>query len=131
MADTAKERRACERFVIPGAIVHYREEGFLFSGKYSEDAFPVVDISRGGLRFLSNFAPKIAAKVALKVIFPGREAPLLLKGRVRWTSTNPGKSYKYQTGVQFAPYGGNRGDNDHSTLQEIIALEEKFRQRSG
>jgi PilZ domain len=130
MADTTKERRACERFVIAGATVHFREEGFLFSGKYHEEAFPAVDISRGGLRFLSNFPLKIAARVTLKVMIPGREDPLLLKGRVRWTSTNPGKSYKYQTGVQFAPYGSNRGDNDPATPQDIIALEEKFAKKS-
>ena len=129
MADT-KERRACERFVVSGATVHFREEGFLFSGNYSKEAFPTVDMSRGGLRFLSNVPLKIAARVTLKVVIPGREVPLRLKGRVRWTSTNPGKSYKYQTGVQFAPYGGNRGDNDHSTLQDIIALEEKFTKKS-
>lgn len=126
MGDRKEERRACERFIVPGAVVNYREEGVLFSGKYIEEAFPVFDVSRGGVRFLSNFPLKIGAKVTAKITIPGGEAPLILKGRVRWISTNPEKSYKYQIGIQFAPYGKNRGDNDHEILQKIIAVEKQF-----
>ena len=125
MADRI-ERRACERFVVPGAVVNYKEEGFLFSGKDIEEAFPVFDISRGGVRFLSNSSLKIGAKVTVKIIIPGGAAPLIVKGFVRWRSINPGKSYKYQIGIQFAPYGKEKGDNDYEILQNIIELERRF-----
>ena len=126
MAERIEERRACERFIVPGAVINYKEEGLFFSGKYLEDAFPVSDISRGGVGFLSNAPLKIDADVTMKIIIPGEGAPLILKGRVRWISLNPGKSYKYQIGIQFAAYGKHRGDNDHEILRRIIALEKQF-----
>jgi hypothetical protein len=36
------------------------------------------------------------------------------------------KSYKYQIGVQFAPYGRQKGENPPALL-EITALEERFK----
>jgi hypothetical protein len=126
MAERMQERRVCERFFIPGAVINYKEESFLFSRKYVEDAFPVSDISRGGVGFLCNAPLKIDADVTMKIIIPGGGAPLILKGRVRWILLNPEKSYKYQIGVQFAPYGEKRGENDLEILQRIIALETQF-----
>jgi hypothetical protein len=123
MAEKMGERRACERFVIPGAVVDYRREGFLRSGKYHEESSPLFDISRGGLRFVSNTLLKAGAKVTVRITLPGGDSPLVLRGDVRWATVNPGKSYKYQIGIQFAPYGKNRGDNDREVLRHITALE--------
>ena len=123
MAERMKERRACERFVIPGAVVNYRLEGFLRSGKYREESFPIFDISRGGLRFVSDILLKADVKLTVRVTIPGGDNPLILHGKVRWVDVHPGKSYKYQIGVQFAPYGKNKGENDSEALRQIIALE--------
>lgn len=120
------ERRTCLRFIIPGATVYYREEGLIFPGKYSEDYFPVYDISRGGLRFLNQNFMRVGAGVTLKVIIPQEEIPLVLKGKVSWISTNPGRSYKYQVGIQFAPYGRNKNDNSPEDLNRLISMEERF-----
>jgi len=126
MTDRTKERRACQRFVIPGATVYYKQNRFLFYGKFTEDFYPVFDISRGGMRFLCQRFLKTATDMTLKLIVPAETAPLLIKGRVSWISPNPGKSYKYQVGIQFAPYGKNKGDNDPAVLQGLTALEKKF-----
>ena len=126
MGDRILEKRACERFIVPGAVVNYKGKGVLFSGKYIEEAFPIFDISRGGVRFLSNLSLKIGVKLTVKIIIPGGEEPLILKGLVRWIQINPEKSYKYQIGIQFAPYDKNRGNNDHEILQKMIALEKQF-----
>lgn len=126
MGDRMIERRACERFIVPGAVVNYRTEGFFFSGKYTEEASPVFDVSRGGLRFLGNSFLQVDAKVTVKISIPDWEAPLVLKGRVRWTSINTDKSYKYQIGIQFAPYGKSQGNNAPAILQRIIALETEY-----
>jgi hypothetical protein len=131
MVDSVKERRACERFIIPGAIVNYRKEGFLIPSKYIAEPLPVIDLSRGGVRFLSNFFLKVNTNVKLKIIVPDARVPVVLKGRVRWISTNPEKSYKYQIGIQFAAYGKKRGDNDHEVFQKIISLETKFLKKIG
>jgi len=120
------ERRACERFVIPWAKASYRVEGFISSGHFTEDLFPVVDISRGGLRLLTDSLLKAEAKVFLKIFIPGDADELDLKGRVTWVALNPERSYKYQVGIQFAPYGEKKGENSPEVLTRLKTLEEKF-----
>jgi hypothetical protein len=78
------------------------------------------------VRFLTQKALKFKSKVSLQVSIPGERVPLNLRGRVRWSSFNPGKSYKYQAGVQFNPYGEEKGQNYPGNLVKIIALEQKF-----
>lgn len=120
------ERRACERFVIPWATASYRVEGLISSGHFTEDLFPVVDISRGGLRLLTGNIIKAEAKVVLKIFIPGDADALELKGRVTWVALNSERSYKYQVGIQFAPYGEKKGENSREVLKRLKALEERF-----
>jgi hypothetical protein len=51
---------------------------------------------------------------------------MVLKGRVRWTSSSPMVNYKYQFGVQFNSYGKKKGLNDPEILEKIIMLEKRF-----
>jgi Tfp pilus assembly protein PilZ len=127
MGDKGVERRLCQRFKIPGSTISYRREK-LFSAQtgFSDEFCPVLDISRGGVRFLTQKPLKIKSKVVLQISIPGERIPLILRGRVRWSSFNPGKSYKYQTGVQFNPYGEEKSQNYPGNLVKIIALEQKF-----
>ncbi len=125
------ERRACERFVIPWATASYSVEGLIFSGHFTEDLFPVADISRGGLRLLTDSLLKAEAKVALKIVIPGDADALDLKGRVTWVALNPERSYKYQAGIQFAPYGEKKSENSHEALERLKALEERFLVKKG
>jgi hypothetical protein len=129
MAERVHERRSCERFDIPGALVSYRQEGFLRSGKYHEESSPLFDVSRGGLRFVSDTLLKVDMKVTVRITVPEGDVPLELRGRVRWVDVNPGRSYKYQIGVQFAPYGNGKGENDPEVLRQIIALETRALKR--
>jgi hypothetical protein len=121
------EKRACIRFEVPGATVIYRKKKlFLTEDKDNEEFWPVLDISRGGFRFLCQKSFKYKSKASLKISIPGESGPLTQIGHVRWASFNPGKSYKYQIGVQFLPYGEKRGQNTPQNLEKIIALEQKF-----
>ena len=127
MSDKGMERRICQRFKIPGATISYKREHWLFSRRDFEQEFcPVLDISRGGVRFLTQKPMKYKVRVSLQIAIPGERVPLTLKGHVRWTSYNPGKSYKYQAGVQFNAYGEKKGQNYPGALVKIIALEQKF-----
>jgi len=104
------ERRTCIRFEIPGATLSYkRDKALLPETKYGEEFCPILDISRGGLRYLTQENLKINSNVTLKISLPGERVPLVLKGQVRWVTINAGKSYKYQVGVQFNPYGEKNG----------------------
>ena len=121
------EKRACIRFLIPGATVSYKLEKPLLSKKKRNEEFcPLADISRGGLRFLSQESLNIDDEVSLKIAIPGEQIPLFLKGKVRWTAPKTHKKYKQQTGVQFYPYGEKKGQNYPGALVKIIALEQKF-----
>ena len=122
-----RERRAHKRIKIHGATVRYRERHFFFSKKkYVEEFYPVIEISRGGIRFLGEKLISTASKISLKISLPEESSPLILKGNVRWASNNPAMSYKFQIGVQFNPFGRKRGYNDPRILERIIELEEKF-----
>jgi len=121
------EKRAHKRFKIPGASVSVKLEKFFFSPKrYVEEFYPVIEISRGGIRFVGQRLISTASKVSLKIAIPEQEYPLVLKGRIRWSSTSPVANYKYQFGVQFNPYGKKKGFNDPEILEKIIMLEKRF-----
>lgn len=127
MSDKGIERRLCQRFKIPGATVSYQRERRFFPPKGFEQEFcPVLDVSRGGVRFLTQKPLKSKARVVLQISIPGERIPLNLRGQVRWSSFNPGKSYKFQSGVQFNAYGEKKGQNYPGALVKIIALEQKF-----
>jgi hypothetical protein len=127
MAEKGIERRLCQRFKIPGATVSYRKDKlFKSKAKIDEEFCPVIDLSRGGVRFLTQKPLKFKSKIALQLSIPGERVPLDLKGRVRWSNFNAGKSYRYQAGVQFNPYGLERDQNIPQALTKIVALEQKF-----
>lgn len=127
MEYTGTEGRECIRFEVPGATVSYKKKK-LFSSKekYGEEFCPVLDMSRGGIRFLTQNPLKINSRLILKISLPGEKIPLNQMGHVRWASFNVGKSYKYQIGVQFDPYGEKKGQNYPGNLTKTIALEQKF-----
>jgi len=127
MSDKGIERRLCQRFKIPGATISYKKEKLLFAPKtFNEEFCPVLDISRGGVRFLTQQTLKNGKRILLQISIPGERIPLNLKGHVRWSSFNAGKSYRFQAGVQFNAYGEKKDQNYPGSLVKIIALEQKF-----
>jgi Tfp pilus assembly protein PilZ len=127
MTENGPERRTCIRFEIPGSTVSYKLSKLLSSKKaYGEEFCPVLDLSRGGMRFVCQNQIKINTRITMKMSIPGERIPLVLKGDVRWAAPNPGQSYKHQIGVQFNPYGEKKGQNYPGNLVKIIALEQKF-----
>ena len=125
MADKMTERRACERFVVLGATACYKKEVFFFKKDFTDDCYPVFDISRGGLLLACPDFLKIGTKISVKIIIPDDETPLVIKGKVIRSGLNPEKSYRYQIGIQFAPYGAKKGENSSEALARIHAWEEK------
>ena len=127
MGEKGMERRLCQRFKIAGATVSYRRNKLFSSkAKVDEEFCPVLDLSRGGVRFLTQKPLKFKSKIILQLSIPGERAPLDLKGRVRWSTFNAGQSYKFQAGVQFNPYGLEKDQNPPQTLTKIVGLEQKF-----
>ena len=127
MAHNKKERRRFIRFKVPGATVDYFQRFFFFSSiLYSEDFCPVVDISHGGIQFLSRRHLKSVKKILMKIYVPDEESYLNLIGQIRWSFFNPFGDYNYQVGIQFEPFGGRKLYNQSQVLDKLVSLEKKF-----
>ena len=120
-------KRACERFVIYGAKLSFKKDGlFSLGGRFTDDCFPILDLSYGGLRFLTQKKIKIDARLTMKIYDPNDVVQVVMKGYVTWTSRNPGRSYAYQIGVQFNPYGEKKNHNHPDCLDDLVDFEKKF-----
>lgn len=121
------EKRISQRFKIPGATVSYRKESWLFKRKsFDEEFLPLEDLSRGGLRFVSQKRLKAGDKLFIQLSIPGERSPLGLLGKVRWSARNKTGNYPYEAGVQFNVYGEKKSYNYPGNLVKIISLEQKF-----
>jgi len=121
------KKRSCVRFHAPGATLCYRKKArFWRKGAYSEDHYPVLDISRGGVKFLSNHRLKVGQSVEARIHIPETEQILKIAAVVRWVGKNPEASYRFQTGIAFAPYGSGKNDNPPELLERIRELEAAY-----
>jgi Tfp pilus assembly protein PilZ len=126
MGENEIERRSCIRFKIPGATVNYQRKSLLAKTGFIEEFCPIMDISRGGIRFLTQKMLKPDSEVTLRISVPGERIPFTMKGIVKWSSPGEGKSYPFQVGVQFNPYGMDKDQNLPQNMVKIMALEQKF-----
>ena len=121
------ERRICDRFELPGATVAYKKKGLLGFGKNMvENSCPLVEISYGGIRFLNQKSLGLSDRVIIEITLSEEKEPLTLKGQVTWCDPNPGQSYRFQTGIQFNPYGIQKDQNDAQILMVMKSLEGKL-----
>ncbi|MDI6801473.1 MAG: PilZ domain-containing protein [Thermodesulfovibrionales bacterium] len=86
----------------------------------------MLDISRGGLCFLTDCRIPFATKVVLEVSVVPDDDPLTLKGRVSWVSRSLNRSYKYTIGIEFNVYGNGKRFNSMDNLTRLLKLEEQF-----
>lgn len=121
------EKRICARFRIPDAEIRYKKEkSFIKRTDFIDEPLPMLDMSRGGIRFFSRELLKFDSIVTVKITVFEENEPLILKGTVRWYMMNSDPIYRYQLGVQFLPYGEKKDQNSSQTLARIIALEQKY-----
>lgn len=132
MAEKMIERRLCLRFKVPGATINYVKIGLFGKRKSSVEEFcPMLDMSRGGVRFLTQKLLSFRSKVAVEIFIPAERQPLTFTGRVIWAGFNPGKSYKYQVGIKFDVYGEEKKQNNPANLTRIIGFEQRFLEPGG
>ena len=124
MPENRDRKKRCVRFSVQGTVLHYKRKfAFFRIGRYTDDYFPVIDLSRGGLCFLSQTRLKANARLRFKILVPGEEKPLRIDGHVRWVLPDPGMSYAYRIGVQFAPYDIEKRGNSIESLETLKRLE--------
>jgi len=124
------ERRACERFIVPGSFLSYQVHGLLGRPKkFPEETFYLVDLSKGGLAFLLNKTLKIGTVISILLYFSEKEEPILLKGTVVYSMLHAGIINQYRIGVQFHPFGDKKGYNSPESLKILERLENTYGSR--
>lgn len=126
MENEIDERRINERFKLSDAFVSYSLKKGIFFKKSYEEKYPVIEISRGGVRFYDEKPLKIDKEVVLKLYLPNLDDPLTLRGKVVWASFSEDADYKYQNGIQFLPFGTEQGFNPQEALDRIIKIEKEI-----
>jgi hypothetical protein len=123
------EKRVCARFEVPGTTLQVQKRK-LFRKVFSREVCPVLDLSRGGLSFLSRKRYPKNKRVLLRVFIFDEHPPLLLKGRVRWSSPSPEERSQNKIQIKFLPYGHGPEMNDIACLEKLRALEDRFGEKS-
>jgi hypothetical protein len=126
MEPNDRDKRYCSRLKIEGATLCYKKVKLIsFSPDYIDKNCPIIDLSRGGCRFLTQKPVKPETSLLIEINLPEEELPLFFYGQSKWFLPNPGYSYKYQVGIQFNAYGQDHRQNALSNLEIIKKIEQK------
>lgn len=122
-----KQKRESLRFEVPGATVNYQPESFLsHENLLGEDNCPIVNMSRNGLCFMSREELFPDSNINIKIIVPGRDTTLNVRGHIRWTTLDQLKDYKYVIGIEFVMDSIFKGLSASDELAELFSLEETY-----
>ena len=91
-----------------------------------DDICPVVDLSKGGLCFLTNKTVKEEKDISIFLRTSNNEDPIPIEGKVMYMMRNTGVSYQYRIGVQFKPFGKKEGFNSLEHLKRLDELEKNY-----
>lgn len=106
-------------------MFHKTRQGFFGKAGFSNEYFPVVDLSKGGACFLTNDRFRPGKPIIVRFDIPGHDLTPEIQASIRWVAKNPEQSYKYQTGVSFNAYGDGRKENPKEILHFLETLESK------
>ena len=118
--------RSRRRLHIPRTKVQYRLRRLLGRKPGFSGGCPLVDFSRDGLAFLADEALKPQKQISLLLKLPKEEAVIKLEGRVVYAVATGIAGYRYRIGVQYLPFGKERGSNPLKTLDVLNKLEEDY-----
>ena len=77
--------------------------------------------------FLSQEKIVRRSDFTINLFLPEKEDyPLLIQGKLNWSSLNSGKSYKYKNGMSFSPYQKTKGLNSEELLKKLKSLEAQY-----
>jgi hypothetical protein len=115
-------RRAHERCSVPGALVSWMLEG---QESFPDARWPMSDISRAGLSFLTNEPPEIGSTVSIRIFLPQNET-IELNGSVVYSlPRGPRLTYRYRVGVESKAIAQLEAEHSPHLLKIIEASERK------
>ncbi len=125
--DPAVKKRSCRRFVIPGTTLSYKEKKwFSFRKAYNDDYLPVLDLSRGGAKFLSHTKLIPGTDIKIRLRIPGYDKIWSILAQIRWINKNPEQSYPYQIGISFHSFGTRKNKNPIELLNFLSKIENEY-----
>lgn len=111
---------------MPGTTLSYRKRrNFFRPGKYTEDFYPVLNLSRGGAKFVCHHRLKAGTEISALFAIPSFENRLEILCTVRWVARNSEESYPYQVGISFQAYGGGKKENPPEILEALKKIEKE------
>jgi hypothetical protein len=125
-ANGPSERRAKQRVVIPKATVQYRIHNFWNRTASFSNQCPLVDFSSDGLALLADESVQPQKRISLVLKFPGEEETLQVEGRVVHSVATGIAGYRYRLGIQFMPFGKQKGANTLEALDALTRIEETY-----
>jgi len=114
--------RAEPRRVIPGATITYALQGQETRRSGSTGPYPIFDLSRGGMAFLSDSPLKPGRRISLFLECLAGDDALRLEGDVVYSLAVEKTSYSYRIGVRFVPFEAREGCNPPESLELLTKL---------
>lgn len=115
------KKRKSRRFEIPGAKTKYKKTGLTFLVKGFSIAYPVLNVSKGGLVFVCDEKFDKGDKVIMQLLVPN-EKPLDMRAQVQWQGRQ-GDSSDMLVGVEFMPFTGHKNQNSLEALAVLRKLD--------
>ncbi len=102
------ERRAHGRFGVKNSSVSYRKSSLFFFARTFSPRYLVINISQGGLYFISKERLDPGTKIELSIEAPMAAAPISAAAKVVW-SRKSADHEAWRTGVKFVKIGDRGG----------------------
>ena len=118
------EKRKCRRFEIPGGKAKFKKNGLLSVLRRFSKEYPVSNLSKGGLAFISEDKFRPGDKLMIQLMAPN-ETPITLRSRVL-ACGQPEDSAFEMVSVEFVPFGNRIGWNRVASLDVLRRLDEQY-----
>jgi hypothetical protein len=115
-----KDKRATDRFLIPGATLTLRRKNMLGLLEKASDPIEIKNFTKSGISFSSEQNFKIGDTIYIEIRIPN-EKTMHLVGEIRWFD-----DANTTIGAQFKAFGSGQNYNPLTALEKLRALQNKY-----
>jgi hypothetical protein len=115
MTQDSPEQRRHKRYGVRGCTVQYKTKNLFGLFHKVSEKYMVLDISLGGINFISKEEFKHLAQISLNITAPFLKDPLTAQGRVVRVKASP-ELHIYSIGIEFV----NLSRDDHARLKHLV-----------
>ncbi len=114
-----QEKRKKKRYGVRGSTVQYKKKFFLSMLKSTSARFLVLDMSEGGLHFVTREALQPGQVLLMDIAAPDREEPINARARVVWVRKSQDVE-AYHVGVEFVKMSNKNATGLRHILDNAI-----------